>query len=128
MPVFTVVDWDESDPRPYSDDLVLTDIWVKAEYKNALKKAKNHPHVKKMSKQGMHNWLTSEPNLSSPEAAQWAVDNMKVDWNANALEKAKSYQQEGMSREEIRLYLISDEVGFTEEEAGHAVSQLKFNR
>lgn len=28
LPVFTVVDWDESDPRPHSDDLVLTDLWI----------------------------------------------------------------------------------------------------
>lgn len=28
LPVFTVVDWVESDPRPHSDDLVLTDLWV----------------------------------------------------------------------------------------------------
>ena len=68
--------------------------------------------------------LTSEPNPFSPEAAQWAVDNMKADWNANALEMAKSDQQEGMSHEEIYLHLTSDEEGFTEEEASHAVSRL----
>ncbi|WP_314422942.1 ATP-binding protein [Rothia mucilaginosa] len=28
LPVFTVVDWVESDPRPHSDDLVLTDLWI----------------------------------------------------------------------------------------------------
>ncbi len=28
LPVFTIVDWDESDPRPHSDDLVLTDLWM----------------------------------------------------------------------------------------------------
>ena len=28
LPVFTVVDWVESDTRPHSDDLVLTDLWV----------------------------------------------------------------------------------------------------
>lgn len=125
LPVFTVVDWVESDPRPHSDDLVLTDLWIKAEYKDALKKAKDHPLVKKISKQGMRNWLTSEPNLFSPEAAQWTVDNMKADWKANALEKAKSCQG---TPEEIYSHLISDEVGFTEEEAGYAVFQLKFNR
>lgn len=121
LPVFTVVDWVESDPRPHSDDLVLTDLWVKAEYKDALKKAKDHPLVKKISKQGMHNWLTSEPNLFSPEAAQWAVDNMRADWKANALEKGKSCQG---TPEGIYSHLISDEEGFTEEEAGHAVSHL----
>ena len=51
-----------------------------------------------MSKRGMHNWLTSEPNLFSPEAAQWAVDNVEADWKTNSLEMAKSDQQEGMSR------------------------------
>lgn len=28
LPVFTVVDWEETGPRPHSDDLVLTDLWV----------------------------------------------------------------------------------------------------
>ena len=125
LPVFTVVDWVESDPRPHSDDLVLTDLWIKAEYKDALKKAKDHPLVKKISKQGMRNWLTSEPNLFSPEAAQWTVDNMKADWNANALEKAKSYQKTmNMSPEAIRSQLTSSFEGFTEEEADYAVSHL----
>ena len=28
LPVFTLIDWNESDPRPHSDDLVLTVLWV----------------------------------------------------------------------------------------------------
>ena len=125
LPVFTVVDWVESDPRPHSDDLVLTDqLWIKDEYKFALEKAEACSYAANMSKRGMHNWLTSEPDPVSSEAAQYAVDNMKADWNANALEVAKSYHQEGMSREKIYSHLISDEEGFTEEEAGHAVSHL----
>ncbi|WP_311445958.1 ATP-binding protein [uncultured Rothia sp.] len=28
LPVFTIVDWDKSDPRPHSDDLLLTDLWM----------------------------------------------------------------------------------------------------
>ena len=44
-----------------------------------------------MSKQGIYNQLTSEFEKFSPEAAQYAVDNVKANWNANALEKAKSY-------------------------------------
>lgn len=124
LPVFTVVDWEESDPRPHSDDLVLTNLWTKAEYKSALEIAELIFYTKDISKRDLHNLLTSEPNPFSPEAAQWAVDNMKADWNANALEMAKSYRQEGMSREEIYSYLISDEVGFTEKEAEYAVSHL----
>ena len=46
-----------------------------------------------MFKQGIYNQLTSEFEKFSPEVAQYAVDNVKADWNANALEKAKSYQK-----------------------------------
>lgn len=78
-----------------------------------------------MSKQGMYNRLISEPNPFSPEAAQYAVDNVKADWNANALEKAKSYQKTmSMSPEAIRSQLTSSFEGFTEEEADYAVSHL----
>lgn len=122
LPVFTVVDWVESDPRPHSDDLVLTDqLWIKDEYKFALEKAEACSYAANMSKRGMHNWLTSEPDPVSSEAAQYAVDNIKADWNANALEKAKSCQG---TPAEIYSHLISDEVGFTEEEADYAVSHL----
>lgn len=125
LPVFTVVDWVESDPRPHSDDLVLTDqLWIKDEYKFALEKAEACSYAENMSKRGMHNWLNSEPDPVSSEAAQYAVDNMQADWNANALEMAKSYQQEGISRGEIRSHLNSDEVGFTENEAEYAISHL----
>ena len=121
LPVFTVVDWEESDPRPHSDDLVLTNLWTKAEYKSALKTAEVILYTKDISKRDLHNLLTSEPNPFSPEAAQWAVDNMRADWKANALEKAKSCQG---TPEGIYSYLISDEVGFTKDEAQYAISRL----
>ena len=60
----------------------------------------------------------------SPEAAQYGVDNVQADWNANALAKAKSYQgQMSMSPEAIRDQLTS-EYGekFTPEEADFAIS------
>lgn len=125
LPVFTVVDWVESDPRPHSDDLVLTDLWIEAEREAALKKAECYSDNMYMSKQGIYNQLTSEFEKFSPEAAQYAVDNVKADWNANALEKAKSYQKTmNMSPEAIRSQLTSSVEGFTEEEADYAVSHL----
>lgn len=46
-----------------------------------------------MSKKGIYDQLVSEYGEQfSAEAAQYAIDNMKADWNANALAKAKSYQ------------------------------------
>ena len=54
-------------------------------------------------------------------------DNIKADWKANALETAKSYQENmNMSIEDIRNQLTS-EYGeqFTKEEADYAISHLK---
>ena len=129
LPVFTVIDWNESDPRPHSDDIVLTDLWLKAECEAAMKKAEAYSGAKHMSKWGIRNWLTSEPNLFSSEAAQYAVDNMKADWKANALQKAQSCRRTFISSsKDIRSRLISTHERFTEEEADYAVSQLKLNR
>lgn len=124
LPVFTIVDWDESDPRPHSDDLILTDLWIEAEREAALKKAEFCSDNMYMSKLGIYNELTSKSEMFTQGAAEYAIENMKADWNANALEMAKSDQQEGMSHEEIYLHLTSDEEGFTEEEADYAVSHL----
>jgi len=80
-----------------------------------------------MSKLGVYDQLTSEYGEKfSPEAAQYAIDNMKADWNANALAKAKDYQsQMNMSPEAIRTQLTS-EYGekFTPEEADYAIQHL----
>ena len=80
-----------------------------------------------MSKQGIYDQLTSEYGEKfSPEAAQYAIDNMQADWNANALEKSKSYQEQmAMSPEAIRDQLVSDSgEKFTQEEADYAIANL----
>jgi hypothetical protein len=100
---------------------------VPTEYKSALKKAESYSKTMHMSKAGIYHQLTSEYGEKfSPEAAQYAVDNLKADYKANALEKAKSYQkQQSMSPEGIRDQLTS-EFGekFTPEEADYAVQNL----
>jgi hypothetical protein len=80
-----------------------------------------------MSKQGIYNQLTSQYGEKySAEAAQYAVDNLKADYNANALEKAKSYQKNmAMSPEAIRQQLTSaNGEKFTPEEADYAIQHL----
>uniref|UniRef100_UPI0028B0C5AE Ltp family lipoprotein n=1 Tax=Exiguobacterium sp. TaxID=44751 RepID=UPI0028B0C5AE len=61
------------------------------------------------------------------EEAQYAIDTLDVDYNQNALQKAKEYQETmSMSPESIRDQLSSDYgEKFTPEEANFAVSQLK---
>jgi hypothetical protein len=97
------------------------------EYINALKTAENYSKTMHMSKKGIYDQLTSDYGEQFPaDAAQYAIDNMKADWNANALEKAKTYQSGmNMSKKAIYDQLIS-EYGekFTNEEAQYAIDHL----
>ncbi|GAF39710.1 hypothetical protein FC83_GL000858 [Agrilactobacillus composti DSM 18527 = JCM 14202] len=90
-------------------------------------KAATYSKTMHMSKQGIYDQLTSEYGEKySTEAAQYAVDNLKADYNANALAKAKDYQTNmAMSPESIREQLTSTAgEKFTPEEAGYAIQHL----
>ncbi len=80
-----------------------------------------------MSKRGVYEQLVSEYGEKfSAEAAQYAIDNVKADWNANALAKAKFYQNTmNMSPAAIHDQLTS-EYGekFTKAEADYAIQHL----
>jgi hypothetical protein len=80
-----------------------------------------------MSKAGLYDQLTSEYGEQfSAEAAQYAVDNVVADWNANALAKARTYQDDmSMSPAAIHDQLTS-EYGeqFTASEADYAIANL----
>ena len=92
---------------------------------NALRKAESYSKTMHMSKQGIYNQLTSAIEGFSDEEAQYAIDNIKADWNKNALEKAKSYQQTmSMSKNAIYNQLTSSIEGFTNEEAQYAIDHL----
>ena len=79
-----------------------------------------------MSKKRIYDQLTSEYDKFPAEAAQYAVDNLQVDYKANALASAKSYQKTmHMSSEAIRSQLASEYADkFTAEEADYAVTHL----
>lgn len=100
---------------------------VPKEYKSALRKAKVYSDTMSMSKAGLYDQLTSEYGEKfSDEAAQYAMDNLDVNWKENALKKAKVYQETmAMSPSAIYDQLVS-EYGekFTEEEAQYAVDNL----
>ena len=100
---------------------------VPVEYKSALKKAQIYGTTMHMSKAGIYQQLTAdEGEQFSPEAAKYAVDNLKIDYKNEALKKAKIYQSEqAMSPKAIYQQLIS-EYGeqFTPEEAQYAVDNL----
>lgn len=100
---------------------------VPKEYKSALRKAKVYSDTMSMSKEGLYDQLTSEYGEKfTAEEAQYAVDNLDVNWKENALKKAKVYQETmAMSPSAIYDQLVS-EYGekFTEEEAQYAVDNL----
>jgi hypothetical protein len=100
---------------------------VPAEYTSALKKAESYVDLMHMSKRGVYDQLTSEYGEKfSAAAAQYAVDNVKADWNAQALASAKNYQDNmHMSPSAIHSQLTS-EYGekFTQAEADYAIAHL----
>lgn len=101
---------------------------VPREHKSALKQAESYAETLNMSKAGIYDQLTSEYGANfPPEAAQYAIDNIVVDWKENALKSAQSYAETlDMSDSAIYDQLISDYgAQFTAEEAQYAIDNLK---
>ena len=97
---------------------------VPTEYTSALKSGEFYSEIFHMSKAEIYDQLTSEyGDQFSAEAAQYAVDNLEVDWKENALEAAKMYQEMFyMSPQELYDQLIFEM--FTAEEAQYAIDNL----
>lgn len=99
---------------------------VPKEYKKALNKAASYSKTTHMSKQGIYDQLTSDFEEFTPEAAQYAIDNLDVDYNQNALNTAKSYEKTlDMSKSAIYTQLTSEVEKFTPEEAQYAIDHLE---
>ncbi|MFK4791820.1 Ltp family lipoprotein [Microbacterium sp. ZW T5_56] len=100
---------------------------VPAAFASALRKATTYSDMMHMSKAGLYDQLTSEYGEKfAPEAAQYAIDNIAADWNANALAKANDYATTmHMSRAGVYDQLVS-EYGeqFLPEEAQYAIDTM----
>ena len=104
-----------------------TSTKVPAEYKSALNRATGYSNMMHLSKQGVYDQLTSDAGDSfSADAAQYAIDNVKANWDKNALIKAKDYQDKmSMSANDIQEQLTSqDGEQFTPEQANYAIQHL----
>jgi hypothetical protein len=118
---------DTSSKTEQTETSESADSDVPAEFRSALNKATTYANSMNMSKRGVYDQLVSEfGEKFSPEAAQYAIDNVKANWNANALAKAKTYQDTmSMSPAAIHSQLISDfGEKFTETEADYAIANL----
>ncbi|WP_435300308.1 Ltp family lipoprotein [Timonella sp. A28] len=100
---------------------------VPAEYTAALTTAQNYLEFAHFSEKGLYDQLTSEYGEKFPKkAAQYAVDNVEVNWNEQALKAAKSYRETAsMSDAGIHDQLTS-EYGeqFTKKQADYAIKNL----
>lgn len=100
---------------------------IPREYVSALIKGQEYADRMYMSKKAIYDQLTSDYGEKfSPEAATYAINNIKANWNKNALQKAKDYQEEqNMSPDAIYDQLTSDYgEQFTPEEANYAIQHL----
>ena len=74
----------------------------------------------------MNNLFSENGEKFTADEAQYAIDNLKANFNENALAKAKTYQESmSMSPEAIKDQLTS-QYGekFTQEEADYAIANL----
>lgn len=98
---------------------------VPSEYNSALRSAESYLRTGNFSQAGLYNQLTSQFDQFSAEAAQYAIDNVDADWNAEALDAAESYQRtSNMSPAAIYDQLTSEFEGYTPEQAQYAVDNL----
>ncbi|WP_237686361.1 Ltp family lipoprotein [Arthrobacter jiangjiafuii] len=114
-------------PAPADSEAPAADTSVPKEYQSALTQANSYAKMS-LSKAGIFDQLTSEyGGKFTPEAAQYAVDNVDADFNANALKSAQVFQDDmAMSPDSIRDQLTSEYGSkFTAEEADYAIQNLK---
>ena len=116
----------ESESSESSESSEETD--VPREYTNALKSAQNYVDIMAFSEAKLYEQLISEYGEQYPEeAAQYAIDNVEVDYNEEALQSAKNYQ-ETMPMSDDGLYdQLTSEYGelFTAEQAQYAIDNLE---
>lgn len=95
---------------------------------NALIQAEKYASVLHLSKQDIYDQLTSKYGEKfDAKDAQYAIDHLKVNWNANALITARKYQDTlHMSKASIYDQLVSKHgEKFTASEAKYAIEHLE---
>ena len=123
---------EESTPPEIESEVIDVEVEpednVPREYKNALKSAQNYIDMMAFSEQKLYDQLTSEYGEKYPaEAAQYAIENVEVDYNQEALEAAMNYQEiMPMSNQQLFDQLTS-EYGeqFTQTQAQYAIDNLQ---
>lgn len=118
---------DDAQPEAADEPEPADEPNVPADFASALTQAQRYTDTLHMSKAGLYEQLTSEyGGQFADDAAQYAIDTVDADWNANALAQAENYSDTmSMSKAGIYDQLIS-EFGerFTAEEAQYAIDTV----
>ncbi len=100
---------------------------VSREFEAALQSAESYNEFMPMSKAGLYQQLTSDAGDGYPaEAAQYAIDNVDIDYKENAVKSANNYNElMPMSDQELLDQLTSEAGdGYTMEEAQYALENM----
>lgn len=126
----TQADTEAKDALPIEEEAyeeAVQDDSVPLEHRNALRSAKNYVDFSHFSEAGLYGQLTSEYGEGYPaEAAQYAIDNVDADYNAEALEAAESYLDTGHFSQASLYDQLTSEYGeeFTAEQAQYAIDNV----
>lgn len=100
---------------------------VSREFEAALQSAQNYVDTMPFSKAKLFEQLTSEHGSAFPEdAANYAIENVNVDYKEEAVEAANNYNQTMPMSDQELLNQLTSEYGeqFTQEEAQYALQNM----
>lgn len=118
----------ETEETSENEEVESTENDVPREYENALASAQNYVDIMPFSEKGLYQQLTSEAGDQYPEeAAQYAIENVEVDYNEEALEAAENYQDTFPMSDAELFNQLTSEAGdqFTNEQAQYAIDNLE---
>lgn len=98
-----------------------------ASQENAIEQAESYLETSSFSKQGLIDQLSSEYGSDFPKKdAVFAVEYLKVDWNAEAVEQAKSYLETSSFSKKGLIEQLSSPYGsqFTKAQAVYAANKV----
>ncbi|WP_414050372.1 Ltp family lipoprotein [Macrococcus animalis] len=100
---------------------------VSREFKAALQSAESYNDFMPMSKAGLYQQLTSDAGDGYPaEAAQYAIDNVDIDYKENAVKSANNYNELMPMSDQELLEQLTSEAGdkYTMEEGQYALQHM----
>lgn len=97
----------------------LNNVSAEPSEEEAVDQAQSYAENQYFSKDSLYEQLVSESEGYSEELAEYAVNNVEIDWKERALEYAEFLEDDGYSEEEIERTLDLEK--FTEDEIQYAL-------